>query len=283
MNSTINRPLGYFEYLYLNNGYKIRLQEFFEIDKEIEDFFEIDKINRFIKSEDTDENGKDYDVYRYFEKEFEALLFVEFNKSKNLFEEKFATSSTTEQIVNFLNLQFSILTKIENKINTNPDYKDYDFHNRVVIGLKNIIIENRNILNLTPTLPKGKKTSSKTMKSFKYLKYNKEPSNLTVLLNELKFLELVNEDTKAKDFKKVFSGKDIINKIIWTGNISQLYHFIIYLHNKAKKVEYTKQKIWFITINCFVMYDGTILENSKLKSQHSPTDTKDIENAINIL
>ncbi len=282
MISTINRPLGYFEYLYLNNGYRIRLQEFFEIDKEIEDFYEIDKINRFIKSEETDEDGNYY-FKKDFKKQFEVELTDEFNKSDFLFKEKFATSSTTEQIVNFLNLQFSILTKIENKINTNLDYKDYDLHNRVVIGLKNIIIENRSILNLASTLPKGKKTSSKTIKSFKYLKYDKEPSNLTVLLNELKSLELINKDTKAKDFKKVFSGKDIINKIIWTGNISQLYHFIIYLHNKAKKVEDTKQKQWFITINCFVMYDGTILKNSKLKSQQSPTDTKDIENAINIL
>lgn len=139
MISTLNRPLGYFEYLYLNNGYRNRLQEFFEIDKEIEDFYEIDKINRFIKSEDTDEEGKDYDVYRYFEKEFEALLLVEFNKSKNLFEEKYANCITAEQIGLFFNFQLSKLIEIEEKINTNIIFEDYDLHIRIVEGLRKLI------------------------------------------------------------------------------------------------------------------------------------------------
>ena len=78
-------------------------------------------------------------------------------------------------------------------------------------------------------------------------------------------------------------GKENEQKIIWTGNISELAHFIKTLHNTAKKVEDTKQKQWEITINCFDMADGTELTKDKLRTQKTPARAAIIEKAVNIL
>jgi hypothetical protein len=84
-----------------------------------------------------------------------------------------------------------------------------------------------------------------------------------------------------------FQAKGIEQKIIWTGNISELAHFIKTLHNTAKKVEDTKQKQWEITINCFEMADGTELTKDKLrrgqKKQKHVAKAAIIEKAVNIL
>jgi hypothetical protein len=46
-------------------------------------------------------------------------------------------------------------------------------------------------------------------------------------LNSLKTKPLVDEDTPLTNFRSVFSmAKQIEQKIIWTGNISELAHFI---------------------------------------------------------
>jgi len=170
--------------------------------------------------------------------------------------------------------------KIEYFINNNDLFKDYNLHNKLVAGLRNIIKDNKNTLLKTLS---NIETDILTAKSFEYINFHKIPGNITFLFKDLKKLKLIHKETSIKDFRIVFSGEDIINKIIWTGNISQLYHFIIYLHNKAKKVEYTKQKIWFITINCFVMSDGSVLKNRRLSAQKIPANYLKIENAINNL
>jgi hypothetical protein len=87
------------------------------------------------------------------------------------------------------------------------------------------------------------------------------------------------------NFRSVFNGKQIEQKIIWTGNISELAHFIKTLHNTEKKVQDTKQKQWEITINCFEMADGTELTKDKLRGQKNKNVAKAtiIEKAVKIL
>lgn len=104
-------------------------------------------------------------------------------------------------------------------------------------------------------------------------------------MEALKRSALIDKDTTLPNFRKVFSGKGIEQKIIWSGNISELVHFIKTLHNTAKKVEDTKQKQWEITINCFQMADGTELTRDKLRRQKNDDVAKAaiIEKAVNIL
>lgn len=121
--------------------------------------------------------------------------------------------------------------------------------------------------------------------SFKYKNHHSGSVNLTDLMNSLKRSALIHQDTLLGNFRSVFSEKEIEQKIIWTGNISELAHFIKTLHNTAKKVVDTKQKQWEITINCFEMADGTILTKDKLRGQKNKDTAKAavIEKAVNIL
>jgi len=130
---------------------------------------------------------------------------------------------------------------------------------------------------------KNKPYSPIKAKSFTYIELNSGLENVTALQNELIKLKLINSNTELKHFRKIFSGKEIEQKISWLGNISELAHFIKTLHNTAKKVQDTKQKQWEITINCFEMFDGTVLTNQKLKQQKTPASAPIIEKAINIL
>jgi hypothetical protein len=102
-------------------------------------------------------------------------------------------------------------------------------------------------------------------------------------MNSLKRSALIHQETLLGNFRSVFSEKGIEQKIIWTGNISELAHFIKTLHNTAKKVEDTKQKQWEITIICFEMADGTELTKDKLRTQKKPASAAIIEKAVNIL
>jgi hypothetical protein len=92
--------------------------------------------------------------------EFVALLLLQFNFLKNLFKEKLVTS--TNEKSKLLNFQFSIITKIENKIYPIPDFKDYDLHNKVFFGFKNIILDNRSLLNLAPVVSETLNTANKS-------------------------------------------------------------------------------------------------------------------------
>lgn len=119
--------------------------------------------------------------------------------------------------------------------------------------------------------------------SFKYINHTTGSQNLTDLMNSLKRSALIHKDTSLANFRSVFSEREMEQKIIWTGNISELAHFIKTLHNTAKKVHDTKQKQWEITINCFELADGTELTKDKLRTQKAPARASIIEKAVNIL
>lgn len=135
----------------------------------------------------------------------------------------------------------------------------------------------------TPETPPQPIKTKPSALSFKYKNHISGSVNLTDLMNSLKRSALIHQDTLLGNFRSVFSEKEIEQKIIWTGNISELAHFIKTLHNTAKKVEDTKQKQWDITINCFQLADGTELTKDKLRTQKAPAKAAIIEKAVNIL
>jgi hypothetical protein len=132
------------------------------------------------------------------------------------------------------------------------------------------------------TTPPPIKTKPSAL-SFKYINHSTGSQNLTDLMNSLKRSALIHKDTTLANFRSVFSEREVEQKIIWTGNISEMAHFIKTLHNTAKKVHDTKQKQWEITINCFELADGTELTKDKLRTQKAPARASIIEKAVNIL
>jgi hypothetical protein len=135
----------------------------------------------------------------------------------------------------------------------------------------------------TPDIPPPPIKTKPSALSFKYINLSTGSENLTDLMNSLKRSALIHKDTSLANFRSVFLDREIEQKIIWTGNISELAHFIKTLHNTAKKVHDTKQKQWEITINCFEFADGTELTKDKLRTQKAPARASIIEKAVNIL
>lgn len=136
---------------------------------------------------------------------------------------------------------------------------------------------------VTPVLPQPNISQKSSVLSFKYLNLISGQQNLTDLMNALKRSALIHNETSLANFRSIFSEKEIENKIIWTGNLSELTHFIKTLHNTAKKVQDTKQKQWEITINCFQMADGSELTKNKLRTQKQPASADFIIKAVDIL
>jgi polysaccharide pyruvyl transferase WcaK-like protein len=98
-------------------------------------------------------------------------------------------------------------------------------------------------------------------------------------------VRLIDSQTRLTDFKKVFSGKEVVNPIIWTGTPTELYYFIKYIHNIQKSVEDAKKQQWKITCHCFIGENNVCFDKSKLKSlkDPNPQSIAKIEKAANNL
>lgn len=73
---------------------------------------------------------------------------------------------------------------------------------------------------------------------------------------DLKYLHLIDDDTKQKFFVDMFSGLGDAegkntNRILWTGHKRQLKHLIMTLVNRSWIVWKTGPKIWQMTCACF--------------------------------
>jgi hypothetical protein len=173
----------------------------------------------------------------------------------------------------------------------NPDTENiqhtfYNFHyGKIILSALDFLNEQAieyGFIQKEDTPPQPIKNKPSAL-SFQYINHVTGSQNLTDLMNSLKRSAFIHQDTSLANFRSIFSSKEIEQKIIWTGNISELAHFIKTLHNTAKKVEDTKQKQWDITINCFDMANGTVLTNQKLKQQQTPASAAIIEKAVKIL
>lgn len=120
-----------------------------------------------------------------------------------------------------------------------------------------------------PEVVQHKATKSKP-KSFTYNKLVKNSDALKDLLDSLKRYNLVDSKTTIYDIKKVFSDDEISKPIVWTGNVSDLYYFIVLIHNVNKVVKNISPYHWQVTCNCFIKPDGSSFEVTNLKSQKPP-------------
>ena len=130
-------------------------------------------------------------------------------------------------------------------------------------------------IELQQTKPKDNqhielKTTNTNNKSFTYNNLHKNPDALKDLLNSLKHHCLVDEKTTIYDLKRIFSGDDTIKPIIWTGNVSDLYYFIVLIHNEYKTVKNISPYHWQATANCFIKSNGSTFDTTQLKTQKKP-------------
>jgi hypothetical protein len=121
----------------------------------------------------------------------------------------------------------------------------------------------------TVSVPETKTAKSKA-KTFKYNQLATNSEAFKDLLDSMKLNKLVDKKTTIHDLKKIFSGVDDFKPLVWSGNISDLYYFIILLHNEYKLVESISPYHWQVTCNCFIKPDGTSFGTTQLKTQQKP-------------
>lgn len=128
-----------------------------------------------------------------------------------------------------------------------------------------------------------KSEQPQNLKSFEYIRIEKQPENIMYLFDDLKKGNFIFEDTKLNDFKKVFSKKIIVEKIVWTGTISELNYFIKMLHNVQNKVVDLKKNHWKVAALCFTLPDKLAIDPKLLKVQKKPSKVEMLEKIVSRL
>jgi len=124
----------------------------------------------------------------------------------------------------------------------------------------------------------------KSFNSFTYKKLSKNAESLNDLCDCLKKNKLIADDTSTINFKKVFSGKEIAQPVIWTGNPSEFYYFIHLIYSEYKLVDNLKQKQWKVACQCFIQPDDIKFDPSKLRLLKKPQlSAYKIEKAIDLI
>lgn len=143
-----------------------------------------------------------------------------------------------------------------------------------------ISIEPESTIVVEPTIT----VDVRSIKSFSYKKLPTNPENLTDLCNSLIKGKFIAADTSGTNFKKVFSGKEITQPVVWAGNPSEFYYFIHLIYFKYKLVDDLKQKHWKVACHCFIQADESSFDSSKLRLLKKPQLSADvIEKAVELL
>jgi hypothetical protein len=147
--------------------------------------------------------------------------------------------------------------------------------NNVINALEELIVNSKKVVF------SNKSTSQ--YNSFKLKNLNTQFSKLTDLKRSLINKNYIHPETLLLEFRKVFSGEVIVNKIIWTGTISDLYYFIQQLYTRLQLVEDLKQNHWAVAASCFVDSEGNSYDRNKLKESKATLKTKNIDDALKTL
>lgn len=119
---------------------------------------------------------------------------------------------------------------------------------------------------------------------FRYIHFDTEPENLTDLCDSLRKNGFIDEQTTAHQFKKLFSGQNVTDPVIWTGNPSELYYLISQLYNKHGLLGDLRQKQWKVACESFVKPDGSLFDPKSIRVLKRPASTGDlIDKAVNLL
>jgi len=166
-------------------------------------------------------------------------------------------------------VEFAILTEEKRLL-----IKESDFDN-MISAIDSLILKNSTV--------KSVKSKKPNQSSFRYKKYDTAPLKINKLYKELKRKNFIHPDTKLVNFKKVFSGGEIIKPIIWIGNMTELGYFIKQLHNELKYVEDLIYQKWLVTINCFISKDETQFDRTKIGVQIMPASSRIIDSLLEVL
>lgn len=279
--SNLDEPFKYFNYLICEDGYEKLVDDFFTIEAENDTYSKVIKYRdtlHFSYEELDLITNKQVIKYKFFEKDYlNRILDNEKRKSYRLLKKTINSNISNNSILYFFTEQNNNLNSLHNLT------KIVHLENYIVKISRYIEkIKARYFTNKKPKITeKVKKTKEKIIKSFELSIEDVGGFKIERLFYSLKKPFLNNEGNNLRNFRKVFKGVEIKNKIIWCKTPTELAYFIKYIHEKF--LVYTKQKIWDITIYCFEIENKTILTNDKLRwaGTGKPSNFHEIENIIN--
>ncbi len=274
--SNLDEPFKYLNYLICEGGYDKLIDDFFTIEAENDTYSKVIKYRdtlHFSYEELDLVTNKKVIKYKFFEKDYlNRILDNEKRKSYRLLKKTINSSLSNNSILYFFTEQNNFLNSLYNLS------KIFHLENYIVKISRYIEkIKARYLTNKKPNNTKMVKKS--TVKSFELSIEDVGGFKIERLFYSLKKSFINNKENNLRNFKKVFNGVEIKNKIIWCKTPTELAYFVKKVHKKF--LVYTKQKIWDITIYCFELENKTILTNDKLRGAGKPTNFHEIENIIN--
>lgn len=188
-------------------------------------------------------------------------------------------------------LKVRALRKVLKKINTALNLQDKSdefniLNNNIYKGIKQAIYSQHgnsfelNDLTTIKAEVKSKpltKTLNLPFYSFEYINAGKNPESIKDVYDGLKNANLIAINTSLPIFKKVFTNKEITEKIVWSGLISELAYFIKFIHNINQSVKDTSKKHWEIASQCFVLEGNISVTAQQLHDAKRPKTFQKIE------
>ncbi len=115
-----------------------------------------------------------------------------------------------------------------------------------------------------------RKKNPLVLNSFTYKKYATEAQKLDSVRLALIENKLIDKETESENFLQIFSGQVVEAPIVWKGNRSELWYFIMLFYDTFKLVKDLKQNQWLVATKCFVPDDGTIYSRWRIRGHKRP-------------
>ena len=129
-----------------------------------------------------------------------------------------------------------------------------------------------------PSKPKHNTIKQNTI-IYRYLSTNSD--NITNCFNCLKKHKLISEDSTLVSFRQLFSGKSVINPIIWTGNNRTLVALFRILKENKLIEQKNSDALWEIVANAFISdKHGSFSGEQLRKTSPTPKDKAIVMQAI---
>jgi hypothetical protein len=161
-------------------------------------------------------------------------------------------------------------------------------NNELKVKVDDVVLSKNGTSDVESKLPKIQKKASDNSKpkipfSFELHNYTRDHSKLKNVHKALIDSDFIHKTTPLTNFKIIFSGNEVKEKIKWDSDIKFLRHFILKLKASyppiIKKVK--DRKHWDVTVQCFENEDGEpytkqklIQNNTKLKESDRSEFTK---------
>lgn len=133
------------------------------------------------------------------------------------------------------------------------------------------------------TIPKIK-SDGVSYDSLTYKNYNTRIDDLTNLFSSLKKNNFIAKETSMGNFKRAFSGKELLNPIVWSGSENEFAYFVTLLSTEYNLLEPLKRNLWKVACKCFIKFDGSQFDHKKTKENITPQPTfRLLEEAVELI